>query len=471
MDKLLNFPQRSWLPALLALCLAARLGVLILFGAQLAFEGDVVHGEGAYDVRARNLLATGALGLEAGQIDVEGSSVLYPVLLAGAYALGGRNLTSVSLLNMLFDLVTLWAIYQLGKRLFGRAAVGALAGIFFALYPYLIFQTLSVGYTSLLAMLLGVTALSFVALRARERLDGGTWLISAACGVAIGLLALTRPPAALIAFGGALWCLFRLDLRQSLLRLVPAALISLAVVAPWLWQTYHTFNRFIPIGGNLGVALWGGNSPYTVPFIQAGYPLLWMPEHLDVQAEAGELAIRLVENSERLTRLTVEHLRAHPEQIPALLLWKFYAQWTPDVFPTRNPINGAIPFVREADGSIRALTEPEEIRAHGFAAEGDVYAEPLFSLIGRWVHRFYFGGLLILALIGMWQTRRAWREVSLIGLIVLILTAFYVLTTPCTRYRSPSDPLLFLFSAHAALQLLGRRERPSQTRPSEVQNA
>jgi 4-amino-4-deoxy-L-arabinose transferase-like glycosyltransferase len=459
MSKLLSVPQKYWLLAALALCLAARLGVLLLFGAQLAFEGDVVHGEGAYDVRAQNLLATGVLGLEPGQIDVEGSSVLYPVLLAVAYAIGGRTLTAISLLNILCDLVTVWAIFQLGKRLFGRAAVGGLAAIFFALYPYLIFQTLSVGYTSLLAMLLSLTALSFVALRARERLDGGTWALVAACGVSIGLLALTRPPAVLIAFGGALWCLLRLSVWQSATRLVPAALISLAVVAPWLWQTYQAFNRFIPIGGNLGVALWGGNSPYTVPFIRAGYPLLWMPEHLDVQAESGALAVRLVENSERLTRLTVEYLRTHPEQIPALLLWKFYAQWTPDIFPTRNPINGVIPFIRESDGSVRALTDPEEIRANGFAAEGDVYAELLFNVIGRWIHRFYFGSLLLLALLGMWQTRKAWRDVSLILLILLILTLFYVLTTPCTRYRSPSDPLLFLFSAQAVLHFWSQRSQ------------
>lgn len=468
MSKLFSLPERYWLPALLALCLAARLGVLILFGSQLAFESDVVHGEGAYDVRARNLLMTGVLGLEPGQIDVEGSSVLYPVLLAVAYAVGGRSLVSISLLNIGFDLVTIWAVYQLGKRLFGKPEIGALAGVFFALYPYLIFQTLSVGYTSLLAALLSLTALGFVALRARERLDRVAWLIIAGCGVSVGLLALTRPPAVLIAFGGALWFLFRLNFWQSLVRLAPVALISFIVVLPWLWQTSQTFNRFIPIGGNLGVALWGGNSPYTVPFIQAGYPLLWMPEHLDIQAQPGELAVRLVENSQRLTHLTATYLGEHPEQIPALLLWKFYAQWTPDIFPTRNPINGVIPFVREADGTIRALTDPEEIRAHGFATEGDVYAEPLFNVIGRWVHRVYFGSLLILALIGMWQTRRAWREVSLIGLILFILTAFYVLTTPCTRYRVPSDPLLFLFSAHAVLHLLWQR-RPSLR--TEVQNA
>ncbi len=437
--------------AVLGLCAVARLGVFAIFGQQFTFEGDVVHGEGAYDVRAQNLLASGVLGLERGQIDVEGSSVLYPVLLSVAYAIGGRTPASVGSLNLLFDLVTVWAVFQLGKRLFGKPAVGLLAGICVALYPYLIFQTLSVGYTSLLAMLISLTTLSFVALREREQLDGGTWALIGVCGVSIGLLALTRPPAVLIAFGGALWCLFRLSVWQSAVRLVPAALISFMVVAPWLWQTYQTFNRFIPIGGNLGVALWGGNSPYTVPFIQAGYPLLWMPEHLDVQAEAGALAQRLVENGERLTRLAGDYLRQHPEQIPALLLWKFYAQWTPDIFPTRNPINGVIPFVREADGSIRALTDPEEIRANGFSAEGDIYAEPLFSVIGRWVHRLYFGSLLLFGLIGMWQTRRAWRNVLLIGFVLLILTAFYVLTTPCTRYRAPSDPLLFLFSAYALL--------------------
>ncbi len=468
MKRLLKVPRSYWLPAVLALCLAARLSALLLFGAQLALEGDVVHGEGAYDVRARNLLATGVLGLEPGQIDVEGSSVLYPVLLAIAYAVGGRTLAAVSTLNMLFDLVIVWAIFQLGRRLFGKPEIGALAAVFFALYPYLIFQTLSVAYTSLLTMLISLTALAFVALRQRERLDGGTWLRIAACGIAIGLLALTRPPAVLIAFGGALWCLFRLNFWQSAARLVPAALISLLVLAPWLWQTYQTFNRFIPIGGNLGVALWGGNSPYTVPFIQAGYPLLWMPEHLNVPAERGELAVRLVENSERLTQLTAEYLRENLDQIPALLFWKFYAQWTPDIFPARNPIKGVIPFVRQADGRIRALTDPEEIRANGFAAEGDVYAEPLFSLIGRWIHRFYFGGLLILALIGMWQVRRAWRDVSLLYLILLIMTAFYVLTTPCTRYRSPTDPLLFLFSAQAALHFWQQRQIATQV---EVQKA
>jgi 4-amino-4-deoxy-L-arabinose transferase-like glycosyltransferase len=465
MNRLLRVSEKHWLIGALALCLAARVGALLAFGAQLALEGDVVHGEGGYDVRARNLLATGVLGIEPGQIDVESSTVLYPVLLAVAYAIGGRTLTTIGLLNTLFDLVTGWAIFQLGRRLFGRAAIGALASIFFALYPYLIFQTLSVSYTSLLTMMLSLTALSFVALAQRERLDGGTWALVVACGVSIGLLALTRAPAVLVAFSGALWCLLRLSFWQSAARLVPAALISFAVISPWLWQTYRAFNRFIPIGGNLGVALWGGNSPYTVPFIQAGYPLSWMPEHLDVQAEAGALAVRLVESRERLTHLAAEYLRAHPEQIPALLLWKFYAQWTPDIFPTRNPINGVIPFVREPDGSIRALTDPEEIRANGFAAEGDVYAEPLFNLLGRWMHRFCFGGLLILALIGVWQTRKAWRDVSLIWLILLILTLFYVLTTPCTRYRSPSDPLLFLFSAHAVLHFWSHLSR------SKVQGA
>jgi hypothetical protein len=86
MSKLLNVSKNHWLLGALVLCFAARLSALLVFGAQLAFEGDVVHGEGAYDVRARNLLTTGVLGLEPGQIDVEGSSVLYPVLLAVAYA-------------------------------------------------------------------------------------------------------------------------------------------------------------------------------------------------------------------------------------------------------------------------------------------------------------------------------------------------------------------------------------------------
>jgi hypothetical protein len=68
----------------------------------------------------------------------------------------------------------------------------------------------------------------------------------------------------------------------------------------------------------------------------------------------------------------------------------------------------------------------------------------------------YFGALLGLALVGIALTIKAWRQVSLLWLIQISMTLVYVIFIPATRYRVPTDPLLFLFSAYAVIALLGR---------------
>jgi hypothetical protein len=79
-----------------------------------------------------------------------------------------------------------------------------------------------------------------------------------------------------------------------------------------------------------------------------------------------------------------------------------------------------------------------------------VYSQPLFDQIGRTVHRLYFGGLLILALVGIALTTKAWRDVSLLWFTQICMTILYaVIFNPATRYRVPTDALLFMFSAYA----------------------
>ena len=92
----------------------------------------------------------------------------------------------------------------------------------------------------------------------------------------------------------------------------------------------------------------------------------------------------------------------------------------------------------------------------------------MFDQIGRTVHRFYWGALLILALIGIVMTRAFWREVSLLWFVQISMTFVYLVFHPSTRYRVPTDPLLFLFSAYVLLRL-GRwwlNRRPKEERPA-----
>ena len=74
----------------------------------------------------------------------------------------------------------------------------------------------------------------------------------------------------------------------------------------------------------------------------------------------------------------------------------------------------------------------------------------------RVIHRFYFGGLLLLALVGIALTLKRWRDVALLWFVQISMTIIYVVFHPSTRYRVPSDPLLFLFSAYTLLAIWNR---------------
>jgi hypothetical protein len=84
------------------------------------------------------------------------------------------------------------------------------------------------------------------------------------------------------------------------------------------------------------------------------------------------------------------------------------------------------------------------------------YSTPLFDQIGRTVHRFYWGGLFLLGLLGIVVTAKQWRGVSLLWFIQISMTVMYVVFHPSTRYRVPTDPYWFIFSAAALVWLWER---------------
>jgi hypothetical protein len=134
-------------------------------------------------------------------------------------------------------------------------------------------------------------------------------------------------------------------------------------------------------------------------------------------------------------------LHENPGKIPELLWVKFLAYWSIDVYPSKNPVGGAKSIVFDTNGQIdmNALSQNDPVSA---------YSAPLFDQVGRAVHGLYYGALFVLALIGFVLTARQWRNVSLLWFVQLAMTAFYVIYIPATRYRVPTDPLLFLFSAY-----------------------
>lgn len=449
--------NRYKLLLVLLIALMARLVILFTFPSVFAFSNDgaEIHGSVAYDEYALNLLDTGVYGREAGVAD----SILPPLysyVLAGLYAIFGRSYIAVGVLHTLLDLISIWLLYDISRRLFPKKLtddstrgewIGAISGLFFALYPYLIFQNLTLIDTPLWITILHLFVWLMILLREREALDRNTWLIAIAGGVVLGISALARallPPLAILV---ALWFLFRLSFKQTVLRLLPVAIVSVLVLIPWMMRGYQIHGGFVAVALNSGENVYQGNNPQTVPYFRAGYDVQWSspPENMPDTKD------RYIINN-ALMQEGLRYLRENPDKIPELMWVKFGIYWNIQVTPLKNLRAGERLRLSES-GEVLVLTD--EGSQEGVTDSNAEYEDnSLFNVLGRTIHILYFGGLWLLAIIGTWLSRREWRDVSLLWFIQISQTVIYLIFHPSTRYRAPTDPLLFVFSAYVIVALM-----------------
>ena len=437
--------NRHKLAAVIAIAIAARAAVLLAFPSVFAFSSDdaALHGSAAYDEYALNLLETGVYGRERETPD----SVLPPLysyVLAFVYRLFGRHYIAVGLVHALFDVLSIALLHDISRRLFRRRSgewIGALAALFFALYPYLIFQNLTLSDTALWILLLHLFVWLMILLRERETFDRRTIGIALSAGIALGMATLTRALLLPLLPLVALWFLFRLGWRQTLLRLLPVALISILALMPWLMRGLQIHGGFVAVALNSGENFYQGNNPQTIPFFRAGYDVQWSSPPADLPPTENRY-----HRNHALMQAGLDFLRENPQRIPELLLVKFQVYWNVQVTPLNNLRQGE--RLRLENGE--AILLADEGSHTGVTAANAAYqTNSLFNVIGRGIHILYFGGLWLLAVIGVWLCRRQWRMVSLLVFVQISQTAMYLIFHPSTRYRSPTDPLLFVFSAYA----------------------
>ncbi len=445
--------DQNKLLVVLAIAIIARLGVLFAFPSVFAFSepGAEIHGSVAYDAYALNLLETGVYGRQPGVPD----SVLPPLysyLLALIYGIFGRSYLAVGLIHTFFDVCAIALLYDIVRRLFpGHRGewIGALSALFFALYPYLIFQNLTLNDTALWIMLLHLFVWLMILLSEQERENRRTFALAGVAGIVLGISALARallPPLALLL---ALWFLFRLSWRQTLLRLLPVAIVSLLVLLPWLLRGAAIHGGFVAVALNGGENLYQGNNRQTVPIFRAGYDVQWSSRPPDAPRTDDPYR-----NNQLLLNAGLRYLRENPGRIPELLWVKFWVYWNPQVTPINN-LRGGERLRVTAEGVVQIISDGDSHT--GVSAANAAYQdEGLFAVVGRNLHILSFGGLWLLAIVGAALSRRDWRDLSLLFFVQISQTAVYLLFHPSTRYRSPTDPLLFVFSALAVVWLWER---------------
>lgn len=426
---------------LLLLTVLIRIAALLVFDEYFAFDQTgIIHGSSSFDVYARNLLSTGVYGLTPGVPD----AILppgYSLALAAVYGVFGRGWLQVGVFHIALDCLTITVVYLLGGRWFGRRGVwvGLLAGLFTACYPYLIFQNLTLIDTPLFMALLYSWLWLMVLLRDRPRFDRTALLLTLVGGLLLGYAALIRPVVAVLAIFLFPYFLFRRTFAQSLLRLARVALISVLVLVPWIVRNFSVYGQFVPLSVTGGGTLVQGFHPQTLEYLRAGYDVQWL----------GDPVEGLPPNSPEADRVQVVRaiafIQNNSDQLPELVWQKFLAYWSIEIFPRANPT-----ISPSGEVEIVTLAEDDPVNA---------YSGGLLDQVGRPVHVIYFGGLLLLALVGVVVNRHTWRDTSLILFAQLSMTLVYLIFHPSTRYRVPTDPLLFLFSAAALIWLWGQFRR------------
>ncbi len=454
--------QRILLVSVITLAIMVRVGCYIAFSSVFAFEKTgTIQGFDAYDILAQNLLKTGIFGNTAGVADAS-LPPSYPYLLSVVYGIFGRGSFQVIALNTLLDVVTIICLVQIGQKLLPRYPLtGFIAAFFFAIYPYFVFQSLSVIDTSLFTTTLHAFVLTMIMLRnSTESKVKMLWLMLLG-GLILGLAALDRPIVAALGLAIFIWFVLTLGIGEGLKRLLPVAVVSVVTLLPWTIRNYQVYHAFVNVANTGGMNFWFGNSQYTVPFYRAGYQTQW------AQPEQPPTSLNEIESDHWMLNLGLNFLREHPDQIPELIWVKTLAYWSINIFPTKNPVSGSSP-ISDYSGTARVtLGSQGDIVVDGIPENDalNVYSQSLFDTVGRDIHIIFFGSLLILALFGIFLTIPYWRDVSLIWIIQITMTIAYVIFSgPTTRYRVPTDPLLFLFSAYTILHVIAyvRTQRETQ---------
>jgi len=177
---------------------------------------------------------------------------MYPIFLAGIYAVSGVNFHLVRLVQALMGTMVCLFVYLMAFHLAGRR--GALiGGLLVALYPSLIIYTGLVMSENLFIFLFTAALWMLICIKRRRT------TVCLAAGVIIGVACLTRSVLAGFIPVAAFW-LWRKGERAGGVAFLAAALLA---IAPWTLRNYHYYHRLIPIDTFGGHNLLVGNNPWA----------------------------------------------------------------------------------------------------------------------------------------------------------------------------------------------------------------
>jgi tetratricopeptide (TPR) repeat protein len=371
-----------------------------------------------YDAWATQIAAGDWLGT-----DVFYQAPLYPYFLGLLYTVFGHHLLVVRVVQAVLGATSCVFLAAAGRRFFSRPA-GLLAGLLLAVYPYAIYFDGLIQKSSLDLFLLSLLLWLFSLIKDQPR--------PAACvanGFVLGLLALSRENALLLACAVAPWLWLHFSSEPARRRLLWLGLFLLGLTVVLL----PVAARNAAVGGQwqLTTAQFGPNFYIGNHDNASGLYIPLVPGHSDPVFERDD-ATRLAEASEGRsltpaevssfwTRQSLAYIRDHPAAWLHLLARKSFLLFNAfEISDSEDPYT---------------------------------YADSSF-LLRNLVCVFHFGALLPVATIGLVLTWSRRRDLWLLHLSLLLYAASVVLFYVFARYRFPLVAWLILFAAAGIFEII-----------------
>lgn len=430
-------PQSKLPPALtLALLFVAAFLVRLFYlnGMQELVTFDVPHMDELYHLElAKRILSPAGFPDEPFF-----RAPLYPYFFAGLYALAGKSLYWVRLIQIVLGSFLPLLMLGLGTRLFDRK-VAWTAAIAAVVYPTFLYYDASLLITSLMTTLTTLLLWQLYRVQASPRLAA-----FALAGILLGMAGLARPNILLLGPVLAIWAgvIIRpeLGLKRTVLRYAVMGVLAVLVIVPITVRNYAVSGEFIPIawqggfnfylGNHTGATGWSASAP--------GLDLSWKGGYEE------SIAIAQAAEGRQLSKGEIS------------------AFWYDRAWEEIGGAPGA--YVSLLVRKVRLLVNGYEIPNNQniyIAREYVPWLKPLLFTSGIY---FPFGIVMPLALIGIGFSLRRWRQYLLCYLLLGAYSVSLLLFFVCARFRQPMIPVLLLFAAYGVFELVRAvKERRGRT--------
>jgi hypothetical protein len=399
---------------MIAVALVARVACMVILQSW-EFEDDWHYG---FEMgRIGKWLAEGQGFTLTGETPTAKFPPLYPFVVAGAFSVFGIFSTaaaiSLFLSQSLYAAVSAVCLFILGSHYFGRTT-GLLAGFAWALYPSSVFQSIfRIWYTELSVMLLLVTVVVAVTAKPPFSLRQIAYL-----GGLSGLVILTDSTMFVYLLLLFAWVLLiqKAKLSKLAVMIVVWGMAAGVVVSPWMFRNQFVLGAPYLLKSNFGLELFRGNNAFSsgenVPAeLAQAYAALDQEERTYYESQTEAIYYAYLKGK------ALEWIQGHPVEFLQLTARRFFSFWV-------------------------------MIAKRGW-----------MSLL----HFAYFGPCVVLALFGLWYSRRRWWHLAPVWLFLLVYPLpYYLLHVSNGRYSYPVEPFVILLMAVTLTVWLRRISSPAR---------